>query len=105
LLSGFYTDGCLAALILCKRCHYRQPQFTVAVKGLDVIVDEKDLNAVLLQQACILKRIHCVSGKARYLTGDNHIEFPLPGILYHLHKTRTFFSRCSRYTLINILCC
>ena len=34
LLSGFYTDGCLAALVLCKRCHDRKPQFTVAVKAL-----------------------------------------------------------------------
>lgn len=104
LLSGFYTDGCLAALVLCKRCHYRKPQFAVAVKGFDVIVEEKHLNTVFLQQPSVLKGIHCVSRKTGNLTGNNHIELLLPCILNHFHKLRTLLSRCSRNTFINILC-
>ena len=104
LLSGFYTDGCLAALVLCKRCHDRKPQFTVAVKGFDVIVEEKHLHTVFLQQPSVLKGIHRVSRKTGNLTGNNHIELLLPCILNHFHKLRTLLSRCSRNTFINILC-
>ena len=104
LLSSFYTDGCFAALVLCKGCHDRKPQFTVAVKGFDVVVEEKHLNTVFLQQPSVLKGIHRVSRKTGNLTGNNHIELLLPCILNHFHKLRTLLSRSSRNTFINILC-
>lgn len=47
LLSGFYSNRSLATFILSQCCHNCETEFTVTVKCLNVIVNEKDLNAII----------------------------------------------------------
>ena len=103
LLTAFHTDGCLSAFILRQRCHDRQPQFAVAIKGVDVVVQKEHSHAMLLQHTGVLQGVHRISGKTGYLTGDDHIEFLVLGILDHPHELGTLFSRCAGDAFINIV--
>ena len=102
LLSGFYTNGCLSAFVLRKRCHNGQSKFSVSVRGFDVIVNKVDINLMSFQKSCVVERINGVSRKTGYLTGDNHIKLTAFGVKYHLHKLRPFFSGCAGDTFVNI---
>ena len=43
LLTAFDTDGGLAAFVLGKGGHDGEPKLTIAVEGLDTVIDEVDL--------------------------------------------------------------
>ena len=103
LLPGFDADGGFSALVLRQRCHDRQPQLPVAVKGLDVVVDEEHLNTVIPEQPGVLQRVHSIAGKAGDLAGDDHVELLRLGIPDHLHKARALFRRRAGDPLVHIL--
>lgn len=42
-----YTDGSLSAFVLSQRGHDRQTQFSVSIKGFNIVIDKEDLYAVL----------------------------------------------------------
>ena len=47
LHTRLYTDGSLSAFVLSQRGHNRQPQFSVSIKGFNIVIDKEDLYAVL----------------------------------------------------------
>ena len=103
LLPGLDADGGFPALVLRQRCHDRQPQLPVTVKGLDVVVDEEHLNAVIPEQPGVLQRVYGITGKTGDLTGDDHVKLLRLGVPDHFHKARTLLCRRTGDSLVHIL--
>ena len=74
LLTAFDTDGGFAAFILGESGHDGEPELTIAVEGLDAVIDEVDLYPMLFQQLGVLQGVHGISGEPGYLTGQNQVK-------------------------------
>ena len=103
LLTGFHADRGFAAFVLRQRRHDGEPKLTITVERFDIVVDEKDLHAPTLQISGVLERIHRVSCKTRYLTGDDQVELAPFRRRDHTHKMRALISRRARDTFVDIL--
>ena len=64
LMPEFHTGGQLAEFILCDGGHDGQTKFGVLVKGIDVVVLEKDTYSRIQELSGILDRVQRITGKA-----------------------------------------
>ena len=72
-LSGTDTFGDFTAFLLSEGRHNRQTQFAVAIHRPDVIFDEVDLYAVVLEFSRHDEGIHRIAGKAADFAGDDQV--------------------------------
>ncbi len=98
---GTFAD--LAALLLRQTRHQRKPQLTVIVSdGVNVVIDEINLNTFFLEFTHIVEGFHRISRKAAYFSGHDHVDLSGHCILYQPEKVRALFGLRTRNTTIQI---
>ena len=102
LLSPLYTLRGFPALLLRQTSHNCQAQFAIAVTGINVVDRKYHAHTRLFEPSGIRKSIHRISCKTGNFFGQNQIEFPAKGILYHLIESVTFTSLGAADSLVKI---
>ena len=104
-LSGLPPDhpvGGFPAFILSHRCHDGEPQFSIAVHGVDVVGHEFHRNTDSFQFPGIAQGIYNIPGKTADFLGQNQLEFSFMGILNHPVKLDAFPGTGSGRALVRI---
>ena len=81
--AEFQPLGELPHLVLSHPGHDHQPELTVAVQSVDVVVLEQHPHVMLQQLLGVLDTVQRRTGKAGDLLRDDKVEPPRFGVRYH----------------------
>ena len=102
LMPKFHTGGQLAEFILCDGGHDGQAKFRVLIKGIDVVVLEKNADSRIQQLSGILDGVQRIASKTGDFLCDNKIKFTGFCIIHHAIEILTAFGGNTGQSLVNI---
>ena len=101
-MPEFHTGGQLTEFILCDGGHDGQTKLRVLVKGVDIIVLEKDTDSRIQELSGILDGVQRIASKTGDFLCDNKIKFTSLGIIHHAIEILTAFGGDTGQSLVNI---
>ena len=102
LMAEFHSGGQLAKFVLCDRGHDRQAKLGVLIKGVDVVVLEKDSDSRIQKLSGILDGVQRITGETGNLLCDDKIKLARLGIIYHAIEILTALGGNTGQPLVNI---
>ena len=102
LMPKFHTGGQLSQLVLRNGGHDGQAKFRVLVKGVDVVVLEKDADSRIQQLSGILDGVQRITGKTGDFLCDDKIKLTGLGIVHHAVEVLTALGGDTGQPLVDI---
>ena len=101
-MPEFHTGTELPQFVLCDGGHDGQTKLGVLVKGIDVVVLEKDTDSRIQELSGILDRVQRIASKTGDFLCDNKIKFTGFCIIHHAIEILTVLGGDTGQSLVNI---
>ena len=100
--TEFQPFGELSDLILGNARHDDQPELTVRIQGIDIVVLEQHAHIVFQQFLGVLDAVQRGAGKPGNLFGNDKVKQPRPGIPDHPVEILPFFRGAAGDALVDV---